>query len=360
VATGRNNIWLEYVDAICVSIQGFLNALVWLSDPYFRARIRQAPFCLALMYCSLSRKHLKEQQSAARETALLNESEGFGPHSLRKAVVTHLMMGLAHSVQRSGRSYQVEKEFATEDFEDELHITNLTQMMSTNTSVSLIFEKRANQSASFFSYSSHVFQRLRELDGITNEAFLGSFDVDSVLAAFETQKFSEGRSGSFFIFSPDQRFIMKTVPVNEAMLLRRILKAYYLHICKHPGTLLSKCYGIYSFHSGFSPAVYAIVMNNVFYSGLPIHQRYDLKGSWVRREVGLRHQQDPSSVLGMDQDFVRTHSKIEIGPRRKGEIMSSLETDSLFLKNLGIIDYSLLVGLHFREGPPNPSGGQRL
>ena len=49
VAFGYDNLFLEYMDAICVSIQGFLNACVWLSDPYFRSRIKQAPFCLRLM-----------------------------------------------------------------------------------------------------------------------------------------------------------------------------------------------------------------------------------------------------------------------------------------------------------------------
>ena len=40
---------LEYMDAVCVSIQGFMNALVWLSDPYFRSRMKQAPICLRIM-----------------------------------------------------------------------------------------------------------------------------------------------------------------------------------------------------------------------------------------------------------------------------------------------------------------------
>ena len=52
MAFGYDNVWLEYLDAVCVSIQGFMNALVWLSDPYFRSRIKQAPFCLRIIVCT--------------------------------------------------------------------------------------------------------------------------------------------------------------------------------------------------------------------------------------------------------------------------------------------------------------------
>ena len=69
-------------------------------------------------------------------------------------------------------------------------------------------------------------------------------------------------------------------------------------------------------------------MNNIFYTSRAIHQRYDLKGSWVRREVGERHRQDPS-ILGMDQDFVHMHQHIQIGPRQKTELMYVLNEDAL-------------------------------
>ena len=53
MALGWDNVVLEYLDAICVSIQGFLNALVWLSEPFFVARVRETPLCLRLTVRSL-------------------------------------------------------------------------------------------------------------------------------------------------------------------------------------------------------------------------------------------------------------------------------------------------------------------
>lgn len=37
---------------------------------------------------------------------------------------------------------------------------------------------------------------------------------------------SLGRSGSFFVFSPDKNFILKTVERNEQQVLRKITKSF--------------------------------------------------------------------------------------------------------------------------------------
>ena len=71
-------------------------------------------------------------------------------------------------------------------------------------------------------------------------------------------------------------------------------------------------------------------MNNIFYNARPIYRRYDLKGSWVRREVGERHRLDPK-VLGMDQDFVHMYDKINIGPKKKQELLSAVCSDALVI-----------------------------
>ena len=45
--------------------------------------------------------------------------------------------------------------------------------------------------------------------------------------ALKNQKFSDGRSGSFFVFSPDKRFILKTIPKHEFEALESLLPEYY-------------------------------------------------------------------------------------------------------------------------------------
>ena len=44
------------------------------------------------------------------------------------------------------------------------------------------------------------------------------------------EKFTEGRSGSFFYFTHDSRYMVKTVTQSELSLLRHILPQYIAHI----------------------------------------------------------------------------------------------------------------------------------
>lgn len=53
------------------------------------------------------------------------------------------------------------------------------------------------------------------------------------------------KSGSLFFFSNDMRFIVKTLPKREALLLREILPAYYQHVKQNPGTYLPRFYGLH-------------------------------------------------------------------------------------------------------------------
>lgn len=82
----------------------------------------------------------------------------------------------------------------------------------------------------FTDYSPYVFHVLRAIDRIDHVQYLRSISVAESIAKLAhegTVKFSEGRSGSFFIFTPDRRFIIKTITQSESMLLRSILLPYY-------------------------------------------------------------------------------------------------------------------------------------
>jgi hypothetical protein len=58
----------------------------------------------------------------------------------------------------------------------------------------------------FASYCPKLFFELRELFGVPTRAFVAAMSGDLA----EMQKnFSEGKSGSFFFFSPDRRFMVK-------------------------------------------------------------------------------------------------------------------------------------------------------
>ena len=56
---------------------------------------------------------------------------------------------------------------------------------------------------------------------------------------------SSGKSGSFFFYSSDGRFMLKTIKKSEFDLLMKILPDYYDHLTKNPNTLITRYYGLY-------------------------------------------------------------------------------------------------------------------
>eukprot|EP01094_Clydonella_sp_ATCC50884_P018335 TRINITY_DN3379_c0_g2_i2.p1 TRINITY_DN3379_c0_g2~~TRINITY_DN3379_c0_g2_i2.p1 ORF type:complete len:207 (-),score=19.07 TRINITY_DN3379_c0_g2_i2:124-744(-) len=59
-------------------------------------------------------------------------------------------------------------------------------------------------------------------------------------------------------------------------------------------------------------------------------------------------QRNPSNVLGKDRDF---KEKVSIGSMRKERVVHQLCLDVQFFKSLGIIDYSLLLGIYHVDKP---------
>lgn len=72
---------------------------------------------------------------------------------------------------------------------------------------------------------------------------------------------------------------------------------------------------------------------------------YDLKGSRVARFVETKSYK-PSTTL-KDVNFFRNQSNQEINLSKKDKkhLIDIMETDTHFLKNLNIMDYSLLLGI---------------
>ena len=74
---------------------------------------------------------------------------------------------------------------------------------------------------------------------------------------------SEGKSGSFFFFTHDNKFIIKTISENEKKgFIEEFSKNYYEHVVSGE-TLLCRIYGIYTLKIGFTVSVNLILMENI-------------------------------------------------------------------------------------------------
>ncbi|KAG6819860.1 hypothetical protein H0H93_007946 [Arthromyces matolae] len=195
----------------------------------------------------------------------------------------------------------------------------------------------------FKDYAPWVFRSLREdyfhLDPADYLLSLTSKYILSELG-------SPGKSGSFFYFSRDYRFIIKTIHHAEHKYLLRILPEYYEHVKANPHTLLSRFYGLHRVKLPRGRKIHFVIMNNIFPPHRDIHETYDLKGSTVGREYPEeKAQKNPRAVL-KDLNWINRGRSLEFGPEKRALLAEQLRRDSAFLKQVNVMDYSLLVGIH--------------
>lgn len=68
------------------------------------------------------------------------------------------------------------------------------------------------------------------------------FNNDQVFKAGE----GAGASGSFFFFSYDQKFLIKTLTESEVKILDKLIHPYIDHLVKNPDSLLARIYGLFT------------------------------------------------------------------------------------------------------------------
>ena len=197
---------------------------------------------------------------------------------------------------------------------------------------------------SFVSMEPSVFKLLWKNHKLNLNSFKQSFyihDLKDVDSSGMQEQFSEGKSGSFFYFTHDRRYVIKTVNTEERQFLCKIAPSYYEYIKDNPDSLIVRLYGLYQVQLAWEQKyISVIVMENIFHSlqRLKIHEKYDLKGSTVKRGTGKK-----SGKVLKDNDL---QNKVCIGPENKAALLEQLRKDTEYLARHHIMDYSLLLGIH--------------
>ena len=132
------------------------------------------------------------------------------------------------------------------------------------------------------------FKELYDLWGINDFAnFYSSlspkFNRDKIFKAGE----GAGRSGSFFFFSHDDKFVVKTMTAGELKLVKKIMPVYADYLKKNTDSLLSKILGIFTVETDKFSRVHIMLMENTIRLKDPreLKFKFDLKGSTVDRVV---------------------------------------------------------------------------
>ncbi|KAL8448913.1 hypothetical protein Emed_003483 [Eimeria media] len=218
----------------------------------------------------------------------------------------------------------------------------------------------------FTDYAPMAFRRLRELFKIDKTVYIHSIGPEQVISnlllgslASLSELVSEGKSGALFYYTADGKFIIKTVSRDAAQGLRNLLPDYFEHFTRNSESLITRFLGLHAIQhtvpckgkigaaaNGVKRKIYFLVMENLFHTPVPIHRRYDLKGSTYKRSLAPEFRQD-STIALKDNDLEMEGEKIDVGPERASKLMSVLRADAEFLKAHGLMDYSLLVGIYY-------------
>jgi hypothetical protein len=171
--------------------------------------------------------------------------------------------------------------------------------------------------------------------------FLGNYNFLEFIA--------NSKSGQFFFYSHDGKYMIKTQTKEENKFMRKILPHYFKYVTENPHTFLCKIVDMHRvkmYH--INRKVHFVIMASVFDTPEKIHTIYDLKGSLIGRKVKDKEREaNPGAVL-KDINFLEDQVKIKLGPK-KDAFIHQLKQDAEFLADLNIMDYSLLLGIHYRN-----------
>ncbi len=99
----------------------------------------------------------------------------------------------------------------------------------------------------FYDYAPAVFDTIRKMYGIRNDEYLRSIGPETMLNNLImgnlktlSELTSSGKSGSFFYYSADGKYTLKTISRHEFHFLKRILRNYYDHLAQNNNSLIVK------------------------------------------------------------------------------------------------------------------------
>ncbi|XP_064209559.1 phosphatidylinositol 4-phosphate 5-kinase type-1 alpha-like isoform X1 [Anguilla rostrata] len=192
----------------------------------------------------------------------------------------------------------------------------------------------------FKTYAPIAFRYFRELFGIRPDDYLYSLCNESLI-----ELSNSGASGSIFYVSSDDEFIIKTVQHKEAEFLQKLLPGYFMNLNQNKRTLLPKFYGLYCVQAG-GKNIRIVVMNNLLPSAVPMHLKYDLKGSTYKRRASPKEREKKIPTF-KDLDFIQDLPEgLLLEPENYNALSKTIQRDCLLLQSFKIMDYSLLMGIH--------------
>lgn len=211
----------------------------------------------------------------------------------------------------------------------------------------------------FTNFNPYIFAKIRKMSDLDEEVFLESVGIksltsDILLGGINPMSLmgSTGKSGSFFFYSSNNEYLIKAIPKREVESLLRILKGYVNHLETHPGSLITRFFGLYKLkllkNKKNKRELYVCVMNNVISGKDAPDTIYDLKGSLFKRKKGPN---EPSNAPFKDIDWLEHNRKLLLPDLENNKLLKLIKNDCQFLKTNNLLDYSILIGISSKISP---------
>ena len=198
-------------------------------------------------------------------------------------------------------------------------------------------------------YAPKSFAYLRQIEDIDIDKMINSFLPKNNKTGLSK---SQGKSGSFFISTDDNKYMIKSLKSDEIDLIRNgFLTKYIQHIdFTKNKSLLCRLYGMFNIIFGQGDEILIIVMRNVI-GDLKDNTvvKFDLKGSTYKRKEEIDEININNQVM-KDLNFNEIEKNIMISKGSINQLRNIIAQDSTFLCNSELMDYSLfLVKLTFNK-----------
>ncbi|CAN0916924.1 Phosphatidylinositol 4-phosphate 5-kinase 6 [Linum grandiflorum] len=295
--------------------------------------------------------HLHESLNKLRLQTAKKQGETISKGHKNYELMLNLQLGIRHSVGRPGPQVSLDLKSSAFDPREKVW-TKFPPEGSKHTP--------PHQSSDFRwkDYCPLVFRTLRKLFNVDAADYMLSICGNDALR----ELCSPGKSGSFFYLTSDDRYMIKTMKKAEVKVLIRMLPAYYKHVRQFENTLVTKYFGLHCVRLAGpnQKKVRFIIMGNLFNTMYTIHRRFDLKGSSHGRITCKPESEIDASTTLKDLDLNYLFRLQRVWYQ---EFCRQIDRDCELLEQERVMDYSLLVGIHFREAsyrdaltPPRTSG----
>lgn len=250
-------------------------------------------------------------------------------------LVYNMMIGVQRSVKIAMAAFKPGADLTPSDF---LEKSDIPLIKGNNLDNSNLYK--------FKDYAAGIFERLRREYELPGEEYLQTLGIEKIVhsiivddLSYFNGKITKANHGHFF-FHFDKNFILKTISSKEFKCIKGILTEYFYHMVKNHNSFIVKLLGIHRITSQSKQKHYFIVMSNIFQKDYEISEVFDLQGVEVPKSENLEMN------VKKDLEFNRMVGKICVGEQLKKFIYKQLKKDCEFLSSMGIIEYSLILGLH--------------